>query len=171
MTHEQQLKLQAHLDRQLSEAEAREVTKWLAADPQAAALYAELKNTRAALVGGEAGIKLPETREFYWSRIAREIGRLERLEPSRGPALAEADTWFARLRRFVVPAGAMAGLAIAALLALNQPLDEALFETSVQPGAGTQASTDHDYAHGATLVWLSFPSQTGAGSGQSESSN
>lgn len=168
MTYEQQLKLQAHLDRELPEAEAREVAAWLAADPQAAALLAELKNTRNALADADAGVKLPETREFYWSKIARQI---DRLEPRHAPAFAEADSWFARLRRFLVPAGAMAGLGVAALLALNQPLDEALFETTIQTGVGTQASTDHDYAHGATLVWLSFPSQTGAGSGQSESSS
>lgn len=162
MKYERQLKLQAHLDHELPEAESREVAAWLAADAEASALAAELKNTRQALAGAGAPLKLPETREFYWSKISREIARLE---TKREPVAVAAESWFARARRFVVPAGAMAGLAIAALLALNQPVEEMLFETSVQTGAETRASTYHDYAHGATLVWLSFPSQSGAAGG------
>ena len=35
------------------------------------------KNTRAALAGVQSEIKLPEGRDFYWSKIKREIQRLD----------------------------------------------------------------------------------------------
>ncbi len=92
MNEEQQLKLQAWLDRELPDAEARQVEAWIASDPEAARLRAELENTRHALAGFEAGVRLPETREFYWSKIAREI---ERQEPRPAPAAAEAPSWLA----------------------------------------------------------------------------
>ena len=75
--HNLQLKIQAFLDGELSEAEAREIAALIAADAEASALHTELKNTRRALMGAEADIKVPETREFYWNRISREISRLE----------------------------------------------------------------------------------------------
>src|SRR6267378_6728212 len=80
MDYDAQLKLQAYLDGELPEAEAREVANWLARDREAAALHTELRNTRQALVGFEVGVELPESREFFWSKIRREIHRLEPAE-------------------------------------------------------------------------------------------
>jgi len=62
---EAQIKLMAYLDGELPEREAVEVREWLARDEEARALLAELQNTGAALAGHEAGLKLPETREFF----------------------------------------------------------------------------------------------------------
>jgi len=86
MDHEKQLKLQAFLDEELSEAEAKEVASWLAKDQEATLLLAELRNTRQSMARFEAGVRLPESREFYWSKIEREI---ERLEPARPQARRE----------------------------------------------------------------------------------
>ena len=84
MKQELQLKLQAYLDGELPDGEAREAADLLAQDAEARALLAELKNTRAALAGFEADIKLPESREFYWSKIEREIQRQSpMIEPER----------------------------------------------------------------------------------------
>ena len=77
--HDDQLKLQAHFDGELPEPEARAVANWLARDREAVALLAELRNTRKALKGFESDIKLPETREFYWSKIEREIAPADRI--------------------------------------------------------------------------------------------
>ncbi len=77
MTHEQQLKLQAFLDGELPEREAREILAWTQRDGAAAALLAELKNTRAAMAKSEPHLSVPESREFFWSKIEREIQRLE----------------------------------------------------------------------------------------------
>jgi anti-sigma factor RsiW len=52
MDYDAQLKLQACLDGELSEADAKEVAKWLAQDQDAVLLHSELKNTRQALAAG-----------------------------------------------------------------------------------------------------------------------
>ena len=67
MNEEQQLKLQAFLDGELPEDEAREVVSLIARDEGAKALHAELKHTRQALKSSEANVQLPESREFFWS--------------------------------------------------------------------------------------------------------
>src|SRR5258707_14151177 len=77
MNQELQLKLQAYLDGELPDGEAAEARELIARDGEAQALVAELANTSAALAGHEAEGKLPETREFYWSKIQREIARQE----------------------------------------------------------------------------------------------
>jgi anti-sigma factor RsiW len=78
MTNEQQLKLQAFLDGELPEREAREILAWTQRDSAAADLLAELKNTRAAMAKSEPHLSLPESREFFWSKIEREIQRSNR---------------------------------------------------------------------------------------------
>lgn len=148
MDYEAQLKLQAFLDGELPEAEAREVANWLARDREAVALHAELRNTRQAMVGFEIGVELPESREFFWSKVEREIQRQQPpvTESARGP-------FWAGLRRFLVPASAVAALGIALFVVLT-PQRGTLVETAIaDPGAFTY----HDSAAGATLVWLSYP--------------
>src|SRR5579859_1055327 len=106
MDYEAQLRVQAYLDGELPEGEARQVANRLAQDREAVALLAELRQTRQALAGFEAGIRLPESEEFYWSKIKRQI---EREQPAEAPARA-ASLWAVRLRRWLMPA---AGLAVA----------------------------------------------------------
>jgi len=152
MNEEQQLKLQAFLDGELSEGEAREVAVWVARDRDATALLAELRNTRQALAGFEADLKVPESREFYWSKIAREI---ERVEPERQPV--QAVSLFAAFRRLLVPATALAALALALILVGVQKAAAPDTEITV---ADSGAFTYHDYDNGTTLVWLSYPAES-----------
>src|SRR5687767_7086210 len=99
MKEEMQLKLQAYLDGELPAAEAREVADWIAQDADAPMLFAELKNTRGALKAFESEIKLPESREYYWSKLERRIERLEKTEEVEDPPV-----WlYALLRRFLAP--------------------------------------------------------------------
>ena len=150
--YKEQLKLQAYLDGELSESEALAVTHWLAADPDAAALLAELRNTRQALVGFDSEVKLPESREFYWSKIERAIQRQEAPAHQSIPVM---PLWLAGLRRLLLPAAGLALLAIAGLLAIQSSrLESGSVETAFSdPGA----LTFHDYTSGTTLVWLSYP--------------
>ena len=154
MDWEAQLKLQAFLDGELPERERREMAGKLAQDPEAAALLGELRQTRELLAGCEEEVRLPESREFFWSKIEREIQRLEK------PALARTPiSWAARLRRLLVPASAVALLFIAGFVATRQNGSSVLtggaeIETALaDPGAFTY----RDYASGTTLVWLSYP--------------
>ncbi len=151
MEYEAQLKLQAFLDGELSEAETKEAVNWLAKDREAVALLGELRNTRQAMVGFEIGVELPESREFFWSKIQREI---EAQAPA--PALAQpAPSLASILRRFLAPATAVAVLGIAMIVAFRPsavlPAETALADPS--------AFTYHDFSAGATLVWLSYPAE------------
>jgi anti-sigma factor RsiW len=151
MEYDAQLKLQAHLDRELPEAEAREVANWLAQDREAVALFAELRNTRQAFVGLEVGIELPESREFFWSKIEREI-RLQ----SKPETTARPSSLLSAWRRFLVPGGAVAALAVAALIGLHSGSGVSTVETAI---ADTAAFTYHDFSSGTTLVWFSYPAE------------
>lgn len=154
MTKEQQLRLQAFLDGELPENERREVAAWLASDPQAAALQRELKNTRQALADFEKGIKMPETREFFWSKIEREINRLEKPRPE--PAGGSLFVW---LKRALISAGSLAVVLVVALLAwphaaTAQPEVETML-------ADSGAFTYRDEQAGMTVIWFSYDGENG----------
>lgn len=153
MDYKDQLKLQSYLDGELTESEAREMASRLERDAEAVALWRELDQTGTALAGFEEGVKLPESRDFYWSKIRREIQQRETrpFRPVRPP-------WYLRVRRFLVPA---TGLAVIGLLALTVSRQtggspETSAETALEDSG---AFTYHDYSAGATLVWLSYPAE------------
>jgi negative regulator of sigma E activity len=147
-----ELKLQSYLDGELPERDRRDVTVWLERDPQARALLGELQTARDVLTGNEPVMALPESREFYWSKIERELLRVER-EPAGGTSFGLA-CW---LRRLLVPAGSLAMLALAATVLIwpsGGPRSESEYETTL---ADSGATTYRDHANGVTLVWLSYP--------------
>jgi len=164
MTDEQQLKLQAFLDGELPESDTRQMAAWLAGDADATALLGELKNTRNALKDFEkprsAGaspafaVKLPESREFYWSKIKREI---ERSAPA--PAPAETTSLFTWLRRVLMPLGAVAVVALVGLVTLHSFSGgrRPIAVNSMLADAG--AFTYRDESQGMTVVWLSYPAE------------
>jgi anti-sigma factor RsiW len=155
--YDSQLKLQAYLDGELSEAEAKEMARRLAQDQELVGLLAELRNTREALAGSQTLVPLPESREFFWSKIEREIQRLPAPAPQRPSRLA---AW----RRFLVPAGAVAGVVIVAMLSLMRPPSAGpVVETAL---AESGAFTYRDYNSGATLIWLSYPAENEFAEGQ-----
>ncbi|HEV2209556.1 MAG TPA: hypothetical protein VG167_12325 [Verrucomicrobiae bacterium] len=149
MNYDAQLKLQAYLDGELSEADARQLADRLAEDPEQAALAGELRQTHNALAGFEEGMKLSESRDFYWSKIRREIER-------RGPETERRESggaWGAWLRRLLMPATGLA-LLIAAVLLLLPGEHVPAMETAL---ADSGAMIYHDYSAGATFVWLPYP--------------
>jgi anti-sigma factor RsiW len=156
MDLDSQLKLQAYLDGELPEAEARAVANWLAKDREAVALHTELRNTRQALVGFEIGVLLPESREFFWSKIEREIQREE--QPAARP---QSVPLLMRLQRILVPASAVAALVLAGLLINGQfgLLSGSAVADNLSSLDDAGALTYHDYDAGTTLVWLSYPAQ------------
>lgn len=150
--NEEHLKLQAYFDGELGAAEQREIANLLARDPDAVAQLHSLKATRQALTDFEAGVKLPESRDFYWSKIRRDIERAEQPRTE-----APAPSLFARLRRMLMPAAGLALLMTAGLLTIKSgwhggsDLETALMDT--------KAFTYRDYSEGTTLVWLSYPAE------------
>lgn len=147
-----QLKIQALLDGELSESEAREVAGLIAANPEAAALHAELKNTRRAMAGFEAGIKVPEAREFYWSRISREISRVEQTNSAK----ATAALWQV-LSGWLKPIGAVAAVALVGVLAWHQAAQTS--DTLVTAQMDADSITFQNDEDGVTFVWFTYPAE------------
>ncbi len=160
MNDELQIKVQAFLDGELPEAEAREIGSLLARDADAAAMRAELKHTRAALVGFERRILVPETREFYFSKIQREI---EREEASASAPARPQHSIFSFWRRALAVTGGVAALAVALLVVTNFGPRGAALEVALGSG---EAFTYRNYESGATLVWLSYPAENGLAENQ-----
>jgi len=149
--HDTQLKIQAFLDGELSGSEANQIAALLAANPEAAALHTELKQTRRALAGAEQGTKLPESREFYWSKISREIERLDRGTPAR-----PVSVWHA-LSAWLKPLGAVAAVAIVAILVWQQTGGGNAGHSLVTAQIDSDAMTFQDDTTGTTFVWFNYP--------------
>ena len=154
MTPDEQLKLQAFLDGELPEKDTRVMAAWLARDADATALLGELRNTRQALAGFEPALKVPESREFYWSKIQREI---ERSAPAAAPA--KSASLFTLLRRVLMPLGAAAVLVLGGIFTFHQIAggQRAVQVNALLGDAG--AFTYRDEAQGMTVVWLSYPAE------------
>jgi len=152
--HVTQIKIQAFLDGELAGSEAREVASLIARDRDAAALHTELKNTRRALAGAEQGIVLPETREFYWSKIRRDI---ERLEPAR-TVYAEPSIW-QLINRLLKPVAAVAAVVVLGTFLFHQ-MDRLNGGSDVLVAAADMdAITFRDDTDGTTYVWFADATQ------------
>jgi ferric-dicitrate binding protein FerR (iron transport regulator) len=151
MNHNLELKLQAWLDGELSEPEARRIGEEIAGDTAATRLTAELQSIKTALVGNETALAVPETREFYWSKIERQIQRETR---SLRPVQAPRASWL----RWLSPLAGFAALACMLLLAVKPPTLPAFDEIS-STGEGMEAVTFHDQSAGMTVVWLADTEQ------------
>jgi hypothetical protein len=127
------LKLQAWVDGELPASEAGRVAELVRTDTTAAALAAELRMTRGFLAGNEPEVKLPESREFHWSKIQRAIERAE-AEPS----ARESLPWLAAVRRFLVP---VSGLALVAFLTV---VSIGIFNRNTSPGTGDELLVEEE---------------------------
>lgn len=149
MKEDLQFKLQAYLDGELSSGDAQAVRDLLVEDTAARDLLIELTNTRDVIMAHEATIKLPESREFYWSKIQREISR----DATPAPVPARKFSLAAWLHRALVPAGAMAAVAIAIMLSI--PHASGVGDVS-STSSDTATFTYHNYDTGTTLIWLDY---------------
>jgi len=151
--HETELKLQAYLDGELVPGEAGAIAECLTRDAEARALFEELKATRTLLGGNELEIKLPESREFFWSKVRRQIER----EEQKPAAAQERASTAARWIRFLAPAGALAALALFVVVSLrnSEPLlaldDSHEIETPLEE---TSSFSFRSEAAAMTVVWV-----------------
>jgi anti-sigma factor RsiW len=154
MKHDLELKVQAWLDGELPDREARRVGEWIARDAEASALAAELGCIRQAMSRNEAAGILGESREFYWSKIERQIQR------EGASHRADGLPWYARWRRYMAPAAGAAALACVLLMAVWQSASPSFDEIS-STGEGMEAVTFHDQSAQMTVVWLQDSSTAG----------
>ena len=108
MKLDRELKLQAWVDGELSPAEAREIEQLIAAESDLSALAGELRMTKSILAGNEPeAVRVPESREFYFSKISHGIERLERQ-----PAPVAPSFWSSWWVRTLAPVGAAAAMVV-----------------------------------------------------------
>jgi anti-sigma factor RsiW len=150
MKTEEQLRLQAYLDNEVSSSEARQIAAWIERDPEAKALYAELQATKKLLSPeNEVGVTCPEGRDFYWSKIARAIETAER-EPVRREV---ARPWWIRL---LAPAAGAAVLALVLLTSISFNPTTAMHQ--VERSETDNSITFYSPEQKMTVVWI--PSAT-----------
>ncbi len=107
MNHEQQHRLQSWVDGQLDPTTAQEVARWVEAEPEARQLSENLRQVRQRVRDHEPARRVPESREFYWSKIRKGIEAGDAAEAARTPARRGAWTgihWW----RWLFPVGAAA---------------------------------------------------------------
>jgi anti-sigma factor RsiW len=147
----QELKLQAYLDGELSGREAKRVETLIETDASARSLFTELRQTSAALKGNEPEVRLPETREFYWSKIEREIARLDV-----APTEIRVPAWLMWVRRHLA---AVSGVSVAAALVMFAALQmnwvsQDLFEEIDNPLEDSGAFSFRSESQKMTVVWI-----------------
>jgi anti-sigma factor RsiW len=115
MNWDQKLKLQAWVDGELSESEARQVAALVEDNREAREVVAELRLTRDFMTDNEPVARLTENGDFYWSKIRREIERqapAAELEPSR-------VQWWLAWRRLLAPVSGLALIAFVSVLSIS----------------------------------------------------
>lgn len=150
MNEEIKLKLQAHLDGELSEREAREISAQLTNDSEVRSLFAELQFTKTALRGNELEIKLPETREFYWSKIRREI---ERGEKQSSP-VQHGSWWKPVYMRWAGGLAATCALLMISFVAFNGKNESYVTAEVERTSDDMGAISYHSDKEGMTVVYL-----------------
>lgn len=151
MNQETQFKLQAFLDNELSETEAREMAALVAREPLAAGLVAELRGTRQAVKAADVPVNVPASREFYWSQIARQIESAEARVDRPTPV-----PWMLRLQRLLVPLSAVTALAVLTTVSFVRQ-GAGGGDSSAELEVASQhmgALTYRSQADGMTMVWL-----------------
>jgi len=150
INHNSQLKVQAYLDGELPAREAAEVKDWLDRDPEAQALLAELRNTNGALVGHETGVKLPESREFFWSKIEREIEC-----GNRHSAHSRSISWLTWVRLHLAPvAGVVVLSCLLAVMVVRSDRVSGQFAETELASDDMGSYTFRDQQHRMTMVWF-----------------
>lgn len=155
MKTEEQLKLQAYLDNEVSSSEARQIASWIEKDAEARALYEELRATKSLLsVENEAPVACPESRDFYWSKIAQGIERAER-EPVREVA---ARPWWIKLLAPVAGAAALA-LFVFTSISMN-PTSRLASGAQIEHSETDGSITFYSPEQKLTVVWIPSATQT-----------
>jgi anti-sigma factor RsiW len=147
MKHNLELKVQAWVDGELPEKEARRIGDWIGRDAEAAALAAELGSLKQAMLQNEAAAHLTDSREFYWSKVQRQIER------EGGAGRTKRLPWYAPWRRIAAMATGAVALACVLLMTVFQT-KAPTFDELTSTGEGMEAVSFHDQSGQMTVVWL-----------------
>jgi anti-sigma factor RsiW len=142
------LNLQAYVDGEAPSSEKRHVEGLIARSAEARQWVEELRFTREAVRANEPQVSCPESRDFYWSKIARQIEREER---ESALARTSVPRW---VLRYLMPVAGVSVL-IAVLAFLNR--NALLGDTAETGEAGLPEASSvvfRSQAEGMTVVWL-----------------
>jgi len=148
------IRLQAYLDGELNDGDEQNVVALLEGNGEARALFQELKQTRSLLRSNEAEFRLPESREFFWGKIEKEISRIEA-----APAGQRRPVWMRFLvRHFAAIAGTSAAAALVLFLGLQMNfVSTGMFEEIDNPLEDTGSFSFRSESQQMTLVWIANP--------------
>lgn len=138
------LDIQAYLDGELTESRRREVERLLETDEECRTLFAELSELRELVRANEPEHCLPESREFYWSKIERTLGR-------NGVGAArqtDGSPWWLKI---FAPVAAMAAT-VAVILHFNQPPPLPITSSRPTPGQALGLTTAATPVHRANNI-------------------
>jgi len=152
-TNELELKLQAYLDSELHGKGRQEIEVVLKTDSVARKLLEELKAVKAVLADNELEISCPESREFYWSQISREITPTATAATHSSPSILEL------FKRYALPSGMVAVISIVLLLFINNKQNDQRAETSPLDESeilfGLNLEIDTDFLDASTITFRS----------------
>lgn len=148
------IKLQAYLDGELADRDAQAVASLIESDADARALFGELQQTRVLLRENEPEFRLPESREFFWSKIEREIIQLENAS-----GVAGTPAWLLFFRRhFAAATGTCVAACLVLFVAFQMNwMSPDLFEEIENPLEDTGSFSFRSESQQMTLVWISNP--------------
>jgi anti-sigma factor RsiW len=159
MTEDQKLRLQAWVDGELHGRERRQVEAWLAQDAGAQAWAAQLRAAARCLAANETPRQVPQSREFYWSKIGRAI----ELELAADEAVKPSTRWLS-WRVWWLPAAALSLLALGGFVLLRSLPDRqspavlavaSELETPLKEVSSFSFRADSERM---TVVWVNFRS-------------
>ncbi len=152
MNQETKLRVQACLDHEVSQRESREIAALLDQDPEARAISAQLGEIRTLLRNHEPEFKLPESREFYWSKIERAIR--EQAVPAPAKKSVGRYPWWVRV---FAPAAGAAFLFFAAMSVVKMahgPSELSFLHEIETPLPDTTSMSFYSASEGMTVVWV-----------------
>lgn len=114
MNWEQQLELQAWVDGELPETDARRVAAMVETNPTARALAEELRMARQFISANEPEAVMPETPDFYLSQVRRRIEAADRVGTS-----VSTVPWYLMWRRFLAPLSGVALVVFLGIVSFN----------------------------------------------------
>ena len=152
MNQETQLKLQAFLDGELSGRDQRTTANMIEQDAESRSLYAELRLVKELCKVGEPALKVPETREFYWSKIERAIIRDSVRAES--PSRAKTHSWWYRWAAPLAGAAVLVAAVLTTLKLTTPPASVNYLHEIETPLEDTSAISFHSQSAGMTVVWV-----------------
>ncbi len=134
MNYEKKIKVQAWVDGQMPAHEAARVADWVETDSEARELAEELRSVKVLLQIGEKPVKVEDSREFYWTQIARRIDSTDMAETK--PEVIGSTTWIEWCQQWLVPVGGLAAIVVMIATVGTQP-------GMVHPTGGPEADTQN----------------------------